>query len=489
MLDTVKVPEPFEPIFQKAQEHVSAYFKDRKEDPSQGTIEIFNERYILIRAASMSIDFFEAIKKLYNDKEDVQASNIARQILFDLAHMIGRQDAKNFHNKMKVTDPIEKLSVGPIHFAYSGWASVDILPESKPSPDDNFYLIYDHPFSFEADSWKKQQKKSDFPVCIMNAGYSSGWCEESFRIPLVAMEIMCSATGDDTCRFIMAPPSKIEEKIKQYQGVNTKKQGKKINFEIPGFFLRKQLEKSLDWQVDTSNAIANLSKMFLSQVSSDDISYLAAGYAKRFTESPHGYMGYMDVHTGYFVALEKNQVTPPLGEVKKRDELTKECKKLWNWTVKQKQCLLVNDALNDPRCSAVLEEKALVQRFVCVSAVFEENLIGQILVVNSTRHYTQEDLKFLESLAQLYVIAVQRMEAEKQIEQVAASKMLAKFSHDLRSPLGIIREGTSQILEGMLGPTTQEQQEFLNIVIAEVERLTKTIEKVMAEGDKLSDEN
>jgi son of sevenless-like protein len=51
MLDTVKVPKDFEQIFKKAQEYASNYFKEKKEEPSKGTIEIFGERYILIRAA------------------------------------------------------------------------------------------------------------------------------------------------------------------------------------------------------------------------------------------------------------------------------------------------------------------------------------------------------------------------------------------------------------------------------------------------------
>ena len=49
-----------------------------------------------------------------------------------------------------------------------------------PARNEDYYLIYDHPFSFESDAWRKQKQKSDFPVCAMNAGYSSGWCEESF---------------------------------------------------------------------------------------------------------------------------------------------------------------------------------------------------------------------------------------------------------------------------------------------------------------------
>ena len=106
-------------------------------------------------------------------------------------------DARQFHSRMGVDDPIERLSAGPIHFAHSGWAYVEILPESSPSPDDDFVIMFDHPYSFESDSWLRAGKDADFPVCIMNAGYSSGWCEASFDTPLVASEILCKAKGDD----------------------------------------------------------------------------------------------------------------------------------------------------------------------------------------------------------------------------------------------------------------------------------------------------
>jgi predicted hydrocarbon binding protein len=213
MLDTVRVPKKFEPIFKISQESVSKYFREKKEEPSKGTIEIFGERYILVRAASMSIDFFETVMNLYKDAGE-EAINVARNMLFDIAHAIGKADAKNFHNKMNLKSPIEKLSAGPVHFSHSGWAFVDIFPESKPLPDESYFLIYDHPFSFESDAWVKAGKKSDFPVCVMNAGYSSGWCEESFGITLVASEILCRARGDKVCRFIMAHPARIENYIK-----------------------------------------------------------------------------------------------------------------------------------------------------------------------------------------------------------------------------------------------------------------------------------
>ena len=87
------------------------------------------------------------------------------------------------------------------------------------------------------------RRKSAFPVCIMNAGYSSGWCEESFGITLVAAEIECKAMGDEHDRFIMAPPAKIEALIKNY--ADRKPSRVMPSYEIPGFFSRKIQEEEL----------------------------------------------------------------------------------------------------------------------------------------------------------------------------------------------------------------------------------------------------
>ncbi|MBK7818344.1 MAG: PAS domain S-box protein [Sphingobacteriaceae bacterium] len=235
---TVKVPEAFAPIFNTAEKIVGSYFKGLKFNPSKGTIDIDKERYVLLRASTLSYEFLNSIKNLYKERGEEEAINIGKNILFDVAHVLGHEDALSFHKKLKLKDPISKLSAGPVHFAYTGWASVDISTDSNPSPDGNFFLKYNHPFSFEADSWIKLKKKSSFPVCIMNSGYSSGWCEASFGIPLTAVEITCRAKGDKECSFIMAPPSRIEEYLKR-----EKKTIKKLV--IPKFLERKKAEEEL----------------------------------------------------------------------------------------------------------------------------------------------------------------------------------------------------------------------------------------------------
>lgn len=242
---TVSVPENVRPLFDKAQKTVGNYFRNLKMDPSRGTIEINDQRYVLVRASALSHDFLTTIQKLYSDRGEKEAMSIGKNFLFDIAHLIGMNDAKNFHQKMNLKEPIEKLSAGPVHFAYSGWAYVDILPESQPSPDDDYYLIYNHPFSFEADSWIRSGKKTDTPVCIMNAGYSSGWCEESFGMPLTAVEVTCKAKGDENCTFIMSPPQRIQEHVQRYAKSASPALRKKINYDIPTFFERKKVEEEM----------------------------------------------------------------------------------------------------------------------------------------------------------------------------------------------------------------------------------------------------
>jgi len=247
-LSTVRAPEAVAPAFLKAQQYVARYFRDQVHRPDEATITIAGERYVLMRAASMSVEFVELVTSLYHDKGPAEARSVADNLLFDLAHAIGKADARSFHHKMGVVDPIERLSAGPIHFAFSGWAFVHILPESRPSPDEDYFLIYDHPFSFESDAWLAKGKHSDKPVCIMSAGYSSGWCEESFGLPLVSAEIECVASGGEHCRFIMAPPSRIEEHVARHAagGLGTApRPPRTAAVAVPEFFQRRRLEDEL----------------------------------------------------------------------------------------------------------------------------------------------------------------------------------------------------------------------------------------------------
>jgi predicted hydrocarbon binding protein len=214
-VQSVKTPDDMLPMFITAEDKVSKYFESMEWDPKNGRILIGGERYILIRAASMRISFPEVLAELMELEEGLNNPHII-SIMYQLAKALGQADARKFHLSMGLDDPIEKLSAGPVHFAFTGWANVDIDSESDPSPDENYFLMYTHPRSFEADSFIFMRgSKSPIPVCVMNAGYSAGWCSVSFDVDLDAKEITCRAKGDKECRFVMAHKDKLEDTVKE----------------------------------------------------------------------------------------------------------------------------------------------------------------------------------------------------------------------------------------------------------------------------------
>ena len=103
---TVSTPPPLKPIFDKAEELVGSYFSKLEMEPAKGSITIDGERYVLMRASSLSYDFLNKIKDLYSDKGEKEAVQIGQNFLFDISHVIGLEDAKTFHKKMNLTDPI-----------------------------------------------------------------------------------------------------------------------------------------------------------------------------------------------------------------------------------------------------------------------------------------------------------------------------------------------------------------------------------------------
>jgi signal transduction histidine kinase/ActR/RegA family two-component response regulator len=154
-----------------------------------------------------------------------------------------------------------------VHFAYTGWAFVSILPESRPTPDDDFFLTYHHPFSFESDSWMRAGEKMDFAVCIMNAGYSSGWCQESFGIPLTAAEIACKAKGDENCTFVMAPPHRLREHVECALADHPAEVRRRVIVDIPKLFERKAVEERLRETAEQAEAASTAKSMFLANMS------------------------------------------------------------------------------------------------------------------------------------------------------------------------------------------------------------------------------
>jgi two-component system cell cycle sensor histidine kinase/response regulator CckA len=245
----VRAPEQEQPLFDAVADRMRALFEKTDIDPARAMIAIDDERYLLVRASAFSIDFLDTLVQLYADRGEREALALARGFLFDIAHTIGIHDARMITAKMGLEEGIQKLTAGPIHFAYTGWARVDIKGCSRPVPDESYCLVYEHPYSFEAASFVRAGRPSSLPVCIMNAGYSSGWCEASFGLELTSVEVKCRARGDDACLFVMAPPDRIAACVREHLGVDLE-EIHPHGVEVPTYFERKRAEEEVRRSLD-----------------------------------------------------------------------------------------------------------------------------------------------------------------------------------------------------------------------------------------------
>jgi len=245
---TVKVPPAFAEVFRQAEAALSDWLADRRQRPEEARIEVGSERYLEIRAASLSVQFFDLVRQHYGGDRHPEADDVARALLYDVAHALARVDAAALADQLGVDDPLLCLAFGPVHFAMTGWARVELHANSNPTPGDDYVLVYDHHHSFEADAWRRQGRTSEVPVCVMSAGYSSGWCGQSFDQELVAAEVLCEARGDPCCRFVMAPPHRLAEHVAALRARHPELADRIHGANVPGFLGAAGGGKSLRWE-------------------------------------------------------------------------------------------------------------------------------------------------------------------------------------------------------------------------------------------------
>jgi predicted hydrocarbon binding protein len=201
-MGSFRVPQLFQPVFEKAETYVRALFSDVVRRPEEGTIHIGGQRYVFVRCESLYLSWFESMAASFGEEP-------AREFIYNTAREIGRSDSREFAERLKVPKGVEALAAGPIHFAHAGWAFVDILADSAPATDPSYFLHYYHPNTFESEVLRARGRKVEQCACHFSAGYSAGWCSEAFGLEVHGREIRCTARGEENCEFVMAPADKL----------------------------------------------------------------------------------------------------------------------------------------------------------------------------------------------------------------------------------------------------------------------------------------
>jgi len=113
----------------------------------------------------------------------------------------------------------------------------------------------------------------------------------------------------------------------------------------------------------------------------------------------------------------------------------------------------------------------------------KERIVG-LIHFNDRRKdcFTLAIIEMLENTAAYIGGALLRKKAEKALQDMTESKVkfTSTVSHELRSPLAMIKEATNLVLDGVLGPVNDEQKEMLSISKNNIARLGRLVNNVLS---------
>jgi PAS domain S-box-containing protein len=179
-------------------------------------------------------------------------------------------------------------------------------------------------------------------------------------------------------------------------------------------------EEALSWEASINAAIAELSSALILPKPIEDISWLVLEHAKHLTRSGFGYVGFIDPDTGYLVSVTMTRDIWDTCHVPDKEIIFKKFSGLWGWVLENRKPLLTNSPAQEPMSAGTPPGHIPISRFISVPAMLGDRLVGQIALANSDRDYTEDDLTFMQRLATLYAIAIQRNQAEEELQQAHA---------------------------------------------------------------------
>jgi len=137
---------------------------------------------------------------------------------------------------------------------------------------------------------------------------------------------------------------------------------------------------------------------------------------------------------------------------------------LAGWVVRNRQMLIVEDVLSDPRHFAI-QSIDPTQSLLAVPMIFGDQVIGVLeSVTTKTRHrFTPQDIETLETLASVAAVAVQNARLFEQ------SDWVAEVVHEIRTPLTAILSYADLLQRSDITDTMREQ--FVTIIQQETQRV------------------
>jgi signal transduction histidine kinase/ActR/RegA family two-component response regulator len=195
---------------------------------------------------------------------------------------------------------------------------------------------------------------------------------------------------------------------------------------------RLQAQKTLQWELSVTDAVARLYKVLASPESTiKDIADHILTETRQLTGSPHGFVSEVDPVTGGNVGhtltgmLEicRMPAAPRRFVFPRNADGT--YNGLWGHALNTRQPFYTNEPWLHAAATGCPEGHVPIRCFLAVPVMLGESLAGMVALANKESGYTDTDLAAVQRIAGYYALAIQRMRAEGTIRHLASFPQLS----------------------------------------------------------------
>lgn len=211
-------------------------------------------------------------------------------------------------------------------------------------------------------------------------------------------------------------------------------------------------------------AMADLAMALIRSATVAEIASLVLEKAKQLTDSPFGFVGYLDPKTDHLVSLTLTEGIWDVCQVPGKNVVFEEPRGLWGWVLQHRAPLLTNQPPDDPRSCGTPQGHIPIERFLGVPAKVGGELVGLVGLANAAHDYGDRDLALVERLAALYALAVQQMHSQQALREalVQAEQREAEVTGLLDGARAVLRHRAFQdsarriyqVCKALLGATS-----------------------------------
>ncbi len=268
---------------------------------------------------------------------------------------------------------------------------------------------------------------------------------------------------------------------------------------------RRQAEAALQWELAVNSALSALYKPLISPSSSmEDISSIILAHAQELTSSEHGYVSSIDPVTQDNVGHTLTEILEALCQVDQEnpyyafpigeDGLYAG---LCGYSLNTKEALFTNTPETHPTSTAALDGAFAFERFLSVPVLLGDELVGQIVLANAERDYSERDVAAVQRMAEFFALAIQRkrteealrerellrveLEKEREISELK-SRFVSMASHEFRTPLASIQFTADMLRHYMDRLDADQRDQRFDQIQMQVQHMTSLLDAVLTIG-------